>query len=338
MNQEPKARQLELPFDNPPGNTSLEEPISEYVDSRGVRLRVDAAGGVLRGVKLIGRHSKNGREYRESTLRQAAALYEEAKVNVNHPAGGTLVPRDYRDRLGVIRDVQYVGAGTEQSGLFGDLHFNPKHPLAEQLVWDAQHNPRNVGFSHNVLARLTREDSQTVVEEITHVRSVDLVADPATTHGLFESQADPQEASDAASSVATGAANFDGLTLETLRLHRPDLCAEAERTLREQLDLAKSQATVASRDLKIHQLAQQHGLVASGSRSVEESLGERLFATLRAISEEELPALIAERAALLRRPRSVDQLSLLASDTTEVASAGEFAQAIKASSLVGNVR
>ena len=74
-------------------------------------------------------------------------------------------------------------------GLFADFHFNPKHALAEQLAWDAEHAPENVGFSHNVEARIARRADRVVVEAITRVQSVDLVADPATTRGLFESAA-----------------------------------------------------------------------------------------------------------------------------------------------------
>jgi hypothetical protein len=44
-----------------------------------------------------------------------------------------------------------------------------------------------VGLSHNVEARTSRHDGQTIVEQILRVNSVDLVADPATTRGLFES-------------------------------------------------------------------------------------------------------------------------------------------------------
>ncbi len=109
-------------------------------------------------------------------------LYEAAKVNVNHPKGHPSAPRDYQDRIGVIRSVE-VRAG---EGLFGDLHYNPKHVLAEQLAWDAEHAPENVGFSHNVRARTTRRGDAVIVEEILAVNSVDLVADPATTSGLFE--------------------------------------------------------------------------------------------------------------------------------------------------------
>jgi hypothetical protein len=164
----------------------MSEQLQEYCDSRGVQMRVDRASGVIRGVKILGLRSRNGRSYLPEALRQAAALYENAKVNVNHPKGHPAAPRDYQERLGQIRGVEL----RPEEGLFGDLHFNPKHALAEQLVWDAEHAPENVGFSHNVEARTARRGEEVVVEAITRVQSVDLVADPATTRGLFESQDD----------------------------------------------------------------------------------------------------------------------------------------------------
>ena len=162
----------------------MNETLLEFCDSRGVQVRVDRSAGVIRGVKILGLRSRNGREYLPEALGRAAALYEGAKVNVNHPKGSAQAPRDYQDRIGIVRGVE-VRPG---EGLFGDLHFNPKHALAEQLIWDAEHAPENVGFSHNVQARTSRRDDLLVVEEITRVQSVDLVADPATTRGLYEGQ------------------------------------------------------------------------------------------------------------------------------------------------------
>ncbi|MCC7085932.1 MAG: hypothetical protein IT427_13095 [Pirellulales bacterium] len=161
----------------------MSDLLQEFTDSRGISLRVDRTLGVIRGIKILGLRSRNGREYSADALARALGLYEGAKVNVNHPKGHPLTPRDYQERIGVIRNVQHRTG----EGLFGDFHFNPKHPLAEQLAWDAEHAPENVGFSHNVQARLRREDDTTHVEEIVRVHSVDLVADPATTRGLFES-------------------------------------------------------------------------------------------------------------------------------------------------------
>ncbi len=155
--------------------------LTEYTTSRGTTLRVDSAAGVIHGVKVLGLSSGNGRSYLKEAVSRAAHLYEGARVNVNHPVPGTSRARDYRDRLGVLRGVRVI-----DDGLAADLHFNPKHPLAEQLLWDAEHAPENVGLSHNVQGRTTRRGEQTIVEEIISVHSVDLVTEPATTKSLFE--------------------------------------------------------------------------------------------------------------------------------------------------------
>src|SRR5882757_2440113 len=203
----------------------MSELLQEYIDSGSQRLRVDRTAGVIRGVKLLGLNSRNGRRYRENALTDAIGLYEGAKVNINHPKGHPLSPRDYQDRLGVVRGVEFRAG----EGLFGDLHFNPKHLLSEQLVWDAEHAPQNVGMSHNVLARTKREGEETVVEAITKVQSIDLVADPATTSGLYEHAA--------ADTVPT---SWDTLTLEQLKLHCPELILEVEQAYESQLQDLRS--------------------------------------------------------------------------------------------------
>lgn len=189
----------------------MEESLLEYTDSRGATLAVDRETGVIRGVKILGAQSRNGRVYPHETLVKARELYEGAKVNVNHPKGAPASPRDYQDRIGLIRNVSVA-----EAGLFGDLHFNPRHGLAAQLEWDAQHAPENVGLSHNVTARTAQRDERTVVEAITRVVSVDLVADPASTHGLYEQLEPPRE-------VGTKETSLREATLEQLKALRPDL-------------------------------------------------------------------------------------------------------------------
>ena len=188
------------------------ETIREFVDSRGVKLAVDREAGQIRGVKILGLESKNGRSYAKETAARAVGLYEGAKVNVNHPKGPASGPRDYQDRIGVLRNVR-VEPG--DGGLRADFAFNPKHALAEQLMWDAEHAPENVGFSHNVEARTSRKGGQTIVEEIVRVQSVDLVADPATTRGLFEEIETPTR--------KESTVEFAELTEADLKKHRPDL-------------------------------------------------------------------------------------------------------------------
>jgi hypothetical protein len=317
--------------------TEQHEQIQEYVDSRGVALRVDREQGVLAGVKLIGLSSRNGRRYREEALKNAASLYEGAKVNVNHPKDGPLAPRDYQDRLGVMRGVEFRAG----AGLFGNLHFNPKHALADQLAWDAEHNPRNVGFSHNVEAKLSRAGEGVIVEAITRVRSVDLVADPAATDGLFE-QVERESASQTP--------HWDALTLETLRLHRPDLLAEIEaasssslKSLREETE---ARIAVLERGQRISEMLCKHGLPVPARLGVADRQGQGIvnaafIETLLTLADDaEIERRIVERAELVRsaahwrgqlpgRPRSREQFTVSESRQAREASAQEFARGIK---------
>jgi len=157
------------------------ETIRETLTCEGISLAVDREAGVIRGVKVLGALSRNGREYTQEALRKSVGLYEGVRVNVNHVGRGQ--SRGYGDRIGKLENAQ-----VREGGIFADLKFNPKHALAEQLAWDAENAPGNVGLSHDAEGRLSRRNGKAVVEEILSVRSVDLVADPATTAGLFEGE------------------------------------------------------------------------------------------------------------------------------------------------------
>jgi hypothetical protein len=336
----------------------MSEMLQEFVDSGSQRLRVDRAAGVIRGVKLLGLASRNGRRYREEALVQAVGLYEGAKVNINHPKGHPLSPRDYQDRLGVVRGVQFRSG----DGLFGDLHFNPKHALSEQLVWDAEHAPQNVGMSHNVLARTTRSGDETVVEAITKVQSIDLVADPATTSGLYEhssSQEPRVDSQEPAIGALTPALDsklltLDSLTLEEFRLHRPDLIREIENTYEAQLEEANrrleevtAREEVSRRRERIAQLLQENNLPLPPGDSLADSrlVTPHFIETLMQAADEQIVRrLVEERAELIRtasrwsrsrpstdrRPRSRDQVGLASSaGGTAVRNAAEFAAAVR---------
>ena len=227
----------------------MTEQLQEYCDSRGVPMRVERESGVIRGVKILGLTSRNGRSYLPAALREAAALYENAKVNVNHPKGHPAAPRDYQDRLGQIRGVEL----RPEEGLFGDLHFNPKHALAEQLVWDAEHAPENVGFSHNVEARTARRGEEVVVEAITRVQSVDLVADPATTRGLFESANDNASRDVLAFRKASRAVLGPDQSVENLEKLYPRLLEELGRRYAEALEKLQAEIARISDRLAAHE-------------------------------------------------------------------------------------
>jgi len=330
----------------------MSELLQEFVDSRRQDLRVDRAAGVIRGVKLLGLASRNGRRYRENALIEAIGLYEGAKVNVNHPKGHALAPRDYQDRLGIVRGVQF----RRGEGLFGDLHFNPRHALSEQLVWDAQHAPQNVGLSHNVLARTKQIGDETIVEAITKVQSIDVVADPATTNGLYE-HASTETADCDSHSIAPNAGTnkfaFDALTLEHLRLHRPDLVREIEafrseelQAVQQQLDESLSREATMQRRERVAQLLQEHNLpLPSAGATDSQPVSSRFVETLmQAANDEEMQQLIEERLAIVRsaarwttdrapqdrRPRSKDQLAVAGPERVlPVLSSAEFAAVLR---------
>ena len=160
--------------------------LQEYADNRGVRLRVDREKGVIPGVKLLGTLSRKGREYPKEVMARALPLYEGMRVNVDHVEPGQR--RSLRDRIGLVRNVTL-----REDGLYGDFHFNPKHALAEQIAWDAENAPQNLGFSHDTRGTSRTSGGRVVVESIDKVLSVDLVANPATTAGLFEDDAGGEE-------------------------------------------------------------------------------------------------------------------------------------------------
>lgn len=146
------------------------------------RVSVDREKGVLRGVKILGLESANGRTYTRAAIREAASKYEGLYVNRDHPArtGGS---RSADDRLGWLEGVRVEG-----DGLYGDLHYLMSHPFAARLVEAAERRPGAFGLSHNAQGRGREKAGKFQVENIVSVKSVDLVADPATTKGLFEEQ------------------------------------------------------------------------------------------------------------------------------------------------------
>jgi len=317
----------------------MSEQFSESFDSRGATLAVEREAGVIRGVKLLGPSSSNGRDYPKETMARAVGLYEGAKVNVDHPEGSAATPRRYGDRLGALKNVR-VGRGSD--GLFGDLHFNPKHALAEQLIWDAEHAPENVGLSHNIKGKTTRgRNGRVVVEEIQRVNSVDLVADPATTRGLFEDHGD-QESQEEKDQM-----EFQKITVEQLRAERPDLlesiAADAVKThlgseeakakdakltaLIEEVDRYKGKEELAAKQEAVDKLITEAKLPKELASDV---LRESLLAT----DDEGRKRLIEERQAIAKGlgstgPKSTEQKTLMEGVAGELPSAKEYAARLR---------
>jgi hypothetical protein len=166
--------------------------------STGKRLHVDREKGIIKGVKIIGFNSQNGRKYTPEALKEAVPMYEGIKVNIDHPESGPTQQRSSHDRFGKFINVRFQ----ENEGVFGDLLYLKNHPLAESVCEAAEREELNdvFGMSHNAQGEgMVDKKNVFVVSKITEVRHVDLVADPATTKSLTESQSPTeQEAEEAA--------------------------------------------------------------------------------------------------------------------------------------------
>jgi hypothetical protein len=234
------------------------------------------------------------------------------------------------------------------------------------LVWDAEHAPQNVGMSHNVLARTTNDGGETVVEAITKVQSIDLVADPATTSGLYEHAGTSSAAGaiDANRPSAGGSPSLDPshpvpllwneITLEDIHRHRPDLVQQVEagllpqvEQLQNRLDELTAREAVAQRRESILQLLQEHGLPLPEKNAVanQQIVSQRFLETLMSADDPQtMRQLVEERAALVRSarnwngngrnwargPRSKDQVQVaLGAVARPICSGQQFAAAIR---------
>jgi hypothetical protein len=150
--------------------------------------RIDKEAGIIHDVKILGRKSKNGREYSDQALLQASRLYEGIDVNLSHPGkGGGNV--DEHGNAPVEQGFGWLASiKLKDDGAYGDLHYLKSHPNAPMVIEAAERNPKRFGMSHNARGNVKRFGNRQVVESMISIRSVDIVQNPATTNSLFESE------------------------------------------------------------------------------------------------------------------------------------------------------
>lgn len=182
--------------------------------------RVDRDAGVIHGVRILGRISRNGREYSPAALAQAARLYEGLGVNLNH-ADRPQSPgaRNVEEGFGWLESIDI-----REDGVYGDLHYFRAHPQAEVIVEAAIRNPRRFGLSHHAHGSVVQRQGKNVVESIETIRSVDLVQNPATNNGLFESETSRMNRTIQQILQEAGGALAEAITA-------PELAPAVERTL-----------------------------------------------------------------------------------------------------------
>ena len=181
---------------------TLIEYMAQFAD------RIDKENRVNRGVKIIGLHSGNSvrvvgidsdetYDYTPEALEAAIPLYERVVVNLDHPEfeidrngeRHAVSVTKTAQRFGRLVNVKFI----EEKGLFCDLEFLATHPQAPMIIEAAERMPETIALSHNARGKVVKQDGRYVVNEISEVRSVDLIAEkPGTTHSLFEQLTDKE--------------------------------------------------------------------------------------------------------------------------------------------------
>ncbi len=149
--------------------------------------RVDREAGIVRGVRVLGPHSKNGRRYTQEAMRDAVSKYEGVRLYVNHPKKSEMdEDRPFGDWAGNLFNARF-----ENGGIVADVKLRKESRHFAEICEAAESSDfsRSFGLSHEADgdSRYDRASGEEIIERIDTVRAVAIVSVPATTEGLFES-------------------------------------------------------------------------------------------------------------------------------------------------------
>jgi hypothetical protein len=163
-----------------PAMATTTKTLTERFASPLAGCRVDREAGVIFDTLVCGFESANNRGYPWGNgLTHRKGTYEGKVVNCDHGRESTV-------------DRRFGWLVNETTGADGrpraDLHVLKSHPMAERVFEAAERNPSLFGLSHVAICRTRMENGREIIEDVQDVESVDIVASPATTKGLFESK------------------------------------------------------------------------------------------------------------------------------------------------------
>jgi len=157
--------------------------------SSDARLRVVEDPPCLRGVRVLGTRSGNGRTYEPAGLAAAAGLYEGISCFANHRQNNREQCR-VEDKLGWLSGIHQAADGS----LVGDLNLLASHPMTPRILEAARRRPELFALSHDAIGAERAGSRGTIIEAVREVFSVDVVSQGATATSLWESRGWPQRA------------------------------------------------------------------------------------------------------------------------------------------------
>ncbi len=240
---------------------------------------VDREKGIIHGVKVLGhraptkglREAAKGRRYEDAAMEAAVPLYEGVPVHLNHDGseGKKRAGRVVEDTFGEMRSVRFDKA---KRAVYGDLHYNKAHPRAAQMAEAAERFPKTLGMSHMADGAFAIVGGEQVISKILTVECVDLVKNPATTTGLYESEGDETPANPGAKKM----------NLAEARTENPSLVASLTEEIKAELAEGSELATVKA------ELAEAKSALAAANEKGAKAERDALVATK--LTESKLPA------------------------------------------------
>lgn len=250
--------------------------LKESLVQQPAALRHDPAKGLVFGVKLVSFGESSNKRIYDKSCAADVNKYHGVKVNIDHQENPESAP--FRSRFGRISNPT-IGS----DGLYGTLKYNPKHQFAEQFKWFVDNDPTAIGLSHNAVGKLGRmEHGKMVVTGFAKVDSVDIVGDPASTHGLFESKGQQEPAAPEVDDDVENQTNFGEETPD----EEPSLFDEALAKLAEAAVLEAAKLDCAECARKVRAIADLLDDM-EGGESLEEGTSETTGEQKPQESEEE---------------------------------------------------
>ncbi len=249
--------------------TSTGVRIQEFIGV-GNELKVDKESGVIRGVRILNRQSRNNRSYTDRALTDIAELLDGKHAFADH---GEKNDRSIREVLGI-----WVNARADQSGgkVVADLKVRPGE---EWLLETAEKLPEAIRMSIDARGLVTRRDGRELVNRIAELNSVDAVTEGGTTRGIFESE-------------EGGKGDMDINGLADLKDQHAGLLEEFRQEVEDELK-AGSETEAKLVSLEAEGKALKEKLTKAETRTdeleTEKKAGERKVAVEAALAEAKLP-------------------------------------------------
>ena len=206
------------------------ETISENFAASLIESKFNEADLILERTVVLGPASLNNRLYPIEVQERAIPIFEGAKAYLNHPATPVIGDaRDVRDYIGLHQNVRVIGNKT-----YSDLHLINNETVQKHILPIIKDRTHHSSVGNSIVARATMEkgkDGVYTVTEIHEARSIDLVSEPGTTKGLFESYNPTQE---------ENTVELKDITLELVMKDRPDLVEAILKTKTTEQETAKA--------------------------------------------------------------------------------------------------